>query len=237
MIDHIIVDGGDELFYIEISITGFRNYINSVEFNFENQENELLEKYTQILLKRQEEIKKFGKFARYKHKMQEPTFHDDIRTQLHEVAIEFVQRFRNSIIIQLYSFLESELKAFCNAHQLLTNSTYGVDDLKGSSDLEKIKKYMTKSMNIEIGKSKLWPFINNFRILRNKIAHENSTIKTSDENFKNLEKFAKGNFNLQSNSPEPTFYRIYFNDRNFIDSCVNNVEIFMLEVMNKTQSM
>ena len=51
---------------------------------------------------------------------------------IYEMDIEFRNRFRSSIIIQLFSFLELELKSLCDEHSKLFANEYKLSDLKGN---------------------------------------------------------------------------------------------------------
>jgi hypothetical protein len=221
-------EGGD-LFYIELSIISFRNYINSVENNFSDQKKILAKKYA-------EHYKEVAQNSGDNKTEELNEIWSGATSQLLEIEKEFIQRFRRSIIIQIFSFLESELKNICISHSENTDSIYSVDDLKGNSDLEKVKKYLTKSMKIELGKMTIWPFINNLRLLRNKVVHNNSTIKIADNDLKAIKEFSLDNFSLESENPKPEFYNINFNNKEFINKCVNQVEIILLDVMKNYQS-
>jgi hypothetical protein len=210
-------EGGD-LFYVELSITSFRNYISLVETSFAQQQKIISKKYTDY-------------YKKLKESEHNDSFLHSTTSELQEIEEEFIQRFRNSILIQLFSYLENELKTICNAHSESTKSIYSVNDLKGNSDLDKIKKYLTKSMSIEVGKFTLWPFINNLRILRNKIVHENSTIQIIDSDLKSMRIFSKDKFLLKSLNPHPEFYNIIFDNREFLDECLNKTELFIQEIM------
>lgn len=210
-------DGGD-LFYVELSMVSFKNYLKLIEDNFNEQKKALTDKYN--LYKNSSE----------NHKHFRSPLHMTF-DQLHELEEEFVQRFRQSLIIQLFSYVESDLKSICTANSSATESTYSITDLKGHNDLDKIKRYLSKSMNIEIATFPLWPFINSLRILRNKIVHENAIIQTKDNDFKNLSTFAENRFELKSQNPESAFRNIKLSERNFLDECIVNVEKFMREVM------
>ncbi|WP_367769163.1 hypothetical protein AB3G33_10650 [Flavobacterium sp. WC2421] len=207
-------DGGD-LFYVELSIISFRNYILLVEKSFDEQKKNLSEKYAE----------------HYKNLDNSDLFLHTTTSELLEIEQEFIQRFRKSIVIQIFSYLESELKSICNTHSDSTKSIYTVNDLKGNSDLDKVKKYLTKSMKIEVGKFDLWPFINNLRILRNKIVHENSTIQINDGDLKAIKTFSNNKFLLESENPNSEFYNIVFNNQDFLDECLNKIESFIQEIM------
>ena len=210
-------DGGD-LFYVELSIISFRNYISLVERNFDDQRKILAEKYTAY-------------YKELKDSQNHDSFLHSTTSELQELEEEFIQRFRKSIVIQIFSYVESELKSICNAHYRSTKSIYAVNDLKGNSDLDKAKKYLTRSMGIEVGKYKLWTFINNLRVLRNKIVHEDSTIQNTDSDIKTLTTFSQNRFTLHSQNPTPEFYNITFNKQEFLIECLDNIEIFILDII------
>lgn len=209
---------GADLFYVELSMVSFKNYLKLIEDNFDQQKNILTDRYNQFKNSNEDN----DNFRSPLHMTSE---------QLYELEEEFVQRFRQSLIIQLFSYVERDLKSICNSHSSSTESIYSIIDLKGSNDLDKIKKYMSKSMNIEIAKFSLWPVINSLRILRNKIVHEDATIQANDNDFNNLFAFAKNRFKLKSDNPKPIFYTIKLYDQIFLNECIKNVEDFMKEIM------
>lgn len=210
-------DGGD-LFYIELSIISFRNYISLVEKGFDAQIKVLALKYDEHY----KALNDDNKFNLLLH---------STSSQLMEIEQEFIQRFRKSIVIQIFSFLESELKSICNSHAESTKSIYIVNDLKGYSDLDKIKKYLNNSMDIDLVKFDQWKFINNLRMVRNKIVHENSTIKITNGDYASIKAFSKNYFSLKSHNPNSEFYTIIFDNHNFLEDCLSMVESLIQDVM------
>lgn len=210
-------DGGD-LFYIELSIISFRNYIALVEKGFDAQKKDLSIKYEEHY----KTLNGANKFNSLLH---------TTSSQLMELEQEYIQRFRKSIIIQIFSFLESELKSICNSHAVSTKSIYVVNDLKGYSDLDKIKKYLINSMDIDLVKFDQWKFINNLRLIRNKIVHENSTIKITNGDYASIKTFSKNYFLLESQSTNSDFYTIIFNTQKFLDDCLHMVESLIQDIM------
>ncbi len=148
-----------------------------------------------------------------------------------EIDVEFVQRFRNSVIIQIFSFLEVELKKFCYYHAKTNNKEFTIDDLKGGTELEKAKKYLKKCANIDITTdSANWQFIENIRKLRNKMVHQNSILETKDNDYNSLVTFSKGNFELKQLGLHGS--EIILNDVNFIRKCLVEVQKFLKLTMN-----
>lgn len=89
-------DGGD-LIYVELSILSFRNYISLVEANFESQRKILTEKHSELIN------------APSSHFLERHNSGEELK----ELEEKFIQRFRQSIIIQIFSYVESELKSIC----------------------------------------------------------------------------------------------------------------------------
>lgn len=99
-----------------------------------------------------------------------------------EVNVFFRQRLRQSIIIQLYVFMESYLTKQCDIHWQANQNGKQLRYQDGQGELNKIKSYYKNSLGIDITKdNKQWVFILNLKELRNKIAHSQgkfSDVKT-----------------------------------------------------------
>ena len=94
---------------------------------------------------------------------------------------EFPNRIRYSSIIQTYSMLEIYLKWLCEKLKKINDFPIGISDLKGNSDLEKGKLYLTKIYNIDFNKlNPEWNFLNDMRKIRNQIIHNNGDFTTKD---------------------------------------------------------
>ena len=208
------------IFYIELSIISLRNYWNLVENNLAENHKLLLIKYQTIAKKYQEENYQ-GEDLDY--------FYRSASQSLNEVEIGYSQRFRFSIIIQLYSFIEDELKKYCDNHYNVNSKEYRINDLKGNNDLDKIKKYLTQSAGKAIGENLLWPFINDLRKLRNCIVHSNGVISETDSDYNSLKKFSKNNFIISENNYDD--FKIVLKEKEFIELCINNVQTFLKSVI------
>lgn len=162
-------------------------------------------------------------------------FENNLLTNHYEFEVEFRSKFRNSFVVQLYSFLESELRTYCINHYEQNNKEYSVNDIKGNNDIDKIKKYLKNSASKDLATNKLlWEFINDFRKLRNKITHSEGVISKNDNDYNSLLKFSQKNFQLypltHNNNNEGKFI-IVLDKPNFIDKCIENVFQFIHEVI------
>ena len=211
------------LFYIELSLNSFKSYILLIEDNFEHKIKDSRISAETALRKIYENNEKYDKdYENY--------LNDSVVGQVVEIEVEFINRFRSATIIQLYSFLEVELKVYCQKHSKENFKEYSINDLKGSNEIDKIKKYLKQSANIDLGKLPEWNFINNFRRIRNKIVHNESLVNLLDhDEFEAINRFSRNNFTLQQHSD--TEKRILLDRKEFIYLCLKQLETFLTAIV------
>lgn len=217
---------GNEMFLykIEMTMLSYRNYMTSVENNFDAEKIVLQKRYSLILVELQKNKNNYSREY-------QAHLHDSIVEDYSTIDREFLNRFRSSLIIQLYSFLEIELRKFCELHCINNNKEYSIKDLKGNNDLDKAIKYLKKSANFDINTIKsLWDFISDFRKLRNNIVHHESVIQNTDIDYKSIAKFSKDNFRLKRYVSKTSFI-IVFEDKSFLELCIARIEQFLIEIM------
>lgn len=207
------------IWHIEFSIQSFVKYINLVEDKFGSEVSDLQEQYKEI----QAEI------AENKNNY-EPDYlaylNDQPIEEMIEIDVEFVQRFRNSVIVQAFSFLETELKKFCYNHAKQFSKEYTIDDLRGNNELDKAKKYLKRSANIDLTTNQnQWKYIDNYRKLRNKIVHHNSILFDRDNDFKALKDFSNENFELKQLGIHG--FEIIIDKKNFLFNSLKEIEQFL----------
>lgn len=217
----------NELFRIEFGSKSFQDYISIVEMFFITEIDQLQSEHRSALA----EIN--TKYWNYEPE-EANYIEGQIIDRMYEMDVEFRNRFRSSIIIQLFSFLELELKKFCENHSKIFAKEYTLNDLKGNNELDKVKKYLKNSANIDITSNTiLWNFINDFRKLRNKIVHNESNVLDSDGDFNSIKKFSINNFWFEKNSVEKPEYKIIFDKPEFLLVCVNQIELFLKQVTSQ----
>jgi hypothetical protein len=117
----------------------------------------------------------------------------------------FTNIFRRSITISIFSRYEVEMKKICDQHHLSTNSVFSVKDLKGFSDLEKIKLYLKKQYDINFNDSKYdWNFIDKIRKIRNCLVHEDGICLKSSKTFLMIREMDNQNMDYF----EPTYLKL-----------------------------
>lgn len=159
---------------------------------------------------------------------------DTLSEEFRELDYNFKGWFRNSIIIQLYSFLEVNLTKYCENHKNRYNKEYSLRDLKGQNDLDKIAKYLKNSAEIDIKQLTQWKFIDNIRKLRNCIVHAEGRINTSNNDFRSISDFSKGRFKITNENGLPEIHQVYLDNKQFIKECISEIEGFLIQITSQT---
>lgn len=147
----------------------------------------------------------------------------------HTITIEIGSRFRQSLIIQLYSFLEAHLYKQCEMHAIKYSKEYSVHDLRGNNDLDKVAMYMKNSAGIDIKQLSQWQFVNSFKQLRNILVHREGRI-VDQNTYNKIKGFAKDNFEIQQELGEFE-YKIILSNREFVEYCIEEIHAFLQQVV------
>ena len=150
---------------------------------------------------------------------------DNLVDRLIEIDRDFVQSFRASMITQLFSFIERTIQDVCNSYCLMHNKEFGLDDLRGNSEFEKAKLFLTRSAGVNMKNLEPhWSFINNLRRVRNCIVHNNSTILFGeDKKLEILKAFSKGRYTFYVRDREFKSHYLLFDNKKFIDEIIENI--------------
>lgn len=148
-----------------------------------------------------------------------------------ELSILYPHNFRASFLGQIISFIEFELKKICDFYQTLNNEIFGINDLKGGSDIENCKKYLQKVCNVDFEKLQPeWNFINNAKTIRNKVTHHQGIIDLKDNDLKKFVNSHKGlsfkEDNLTVSKNEITHYTLIICRKDFCDELLTITELF-----------
>jgi hypothetical protein len=221
---------------IKFKIDSLKEYHLFIESNFQKGLEEIQTKFD-IFKSDYEEFKKTNQNSDEDYEDHFLTIGDDLSYQDTLIKDDFILKYRNSLVFLIYSFIEDELTAYCKTNSKL--SLFDIDDLKGSSNFEKFKLFIKRTRIISL--DELRPeidFIDNLRLIRNKITHHNNAIKTSDNDFKKIDAFKRSNFELKSLGKSFKFendnyietevenFMIKLNDVNFLNTIFSNVDTF-----------
>ncbi|OIQ19348.1 MAG: hypothetical protein BM557_06490 [Flavobacterium sp. MedPE-SWcel] len=145
----------------------------------------------------------------------------------------FKQRLRQSIIIQLYSFMELYLTKQCEMYSVGLEEGVRFKDIKGNNELEKFKDFYKNSIKLNIVEldQKRWGFIKNLKVLRNKITHSQGKFSDEDTHGKLRSLENKKTYSLiKENASES--YRIEL-EKDYIIVCIDEVSKFLKDLTVK----
>ncbi|MEQ8416829.1 MAG: hypothetical protein RIB71_20270 [Imperialibacter sp.] len=166
----------------------FRDYLNLMESYLQQE----LEKHNESL--NEKELEEYSKTAGEHHREYMQFLVEEHFKEKTVLAFDFPHSFRSSLVIQIFSFLEFELKNICKYHSSFNNSDFSITDLKGNSDVEKAKIYLTKGAKIDFKQlNPEWPFIDCVRIIRNLLVHHQGIIVADNPDFLKIKEFAENN--------------------------------------------
>ena len=150
---------------------------------------------------------------------------DTLVDKVIEIDRDFVQSFRASMITQLFSFIERTIQDVCNSYCLMHNKEFGLDDLRGNSEFEKAKLFLTRAAKVDIKELEPhWSYINNLRRVRNCIVHNNSTVFGDEiRKYNTLKSFSKGRYILLEKDKDIVYYNLVFDNKNFINEIIENI--------------
>jgi hypothetical protein len=230
-----ILNSENELFGLELIFVDFKNYYNLIESHITKVNKEYQAKYNNQA--NYKEAKKFGKFSNEYLLF----LYEQYINELNNLTVQYPHNLRASFLIHIISFIEYELREICDYHHGKNNTDFRLTDLKGSSDMEKAKKYLSKAAKIDFSKlNPEWDAINTIRKIRNKIVHHNGTIKVTDADWNELEMFCKHTqlINLieeagSNNSQEKSNFNIIIPNRELNYKLIADTESFFIKLMNE----
>jgi hypothetical protein len=181
-----ILSSSNELFGTELIFEEFHNYLNLMEDFLSKNIKDFEEKLDKNKKNIERESRKVGEFKNdYQNHFEGMLFE-----QYHNIFILYPHYFRTSFLIHLISFIEFELREICYDFHYRHSTDFSINDLKGNSDFDKAKKFLTRTVNINFNQlNPEWNFINTVRKIRNKLVHHQGIICENDNDFNEIELF------------------------------------------------
>jgi hypothetical protein len=140
--------------------------------------------------------------------------------------IHIRQRLRQSIVLQLYSFLEFYLTKQCSIHKDRNRLNTGWEKMNEKGELAKIKAYYSKHIQIDISSNiDRWNFILTFKTLRNTIMHSQGKFTDSKIHKRLIQLSNSETYSIIKESTS-NFYRVEMTE-NFIDYCIDEISEFL----------
>jgi hypothetical protein len=110
--------------------------------------------------------------------------------------------FRVFFLTFITSFVEYELCAICNDYFVRHQPDYSFSELKENSDLEKLKKYLSKTVKIDFQELlPEWSTLRTFWKIRNLFVHHNGFITDTDQYWAEIDLFVETNKSFISFDP------------------------------------
>lgn len=152
----------------------------------------------------------------------------NLSRQAREHIMFYPQSFRTSIIVQLFSVFEKDIKDICLYHHHYHKTDFSIKDLRGNSDIQRAKLYLKKTCYINFKKLEPeWSFIETIRKVRNIIIHYQCKINKSHNDWNSIYKFIDKNKNLLGYSE-----CIEYSEKDQLKELFDNEYYFNLEIQN-----
>jgi hypothetical protein len=171
-----------------------------------------------------EDDKKFTEFFKINQ--------EDIKVQ-NVYQNEFDYLFYNSVFITLFSLFEIQFTKLGKICERITESGLKIKDLKGTSDIDTIRKYLQLVCKLDYAKptEKLWLDIEEFKNIRNAIVHnENQLNKNSTKNLNSI----KGMRKIKQHNIQYYNVKVHFkiNNIEFLKDFTNTSEEYIDKILN-----
>ena len=217
--------GGVIKMVLGFSLDSMRKYHRFVEDYFKEHENELAKKMQEL-----EEDIHLNRNLYDEESIADS--YDALTDDFVDIDRQFRLNFRASILIQLYSFLEAELRMACNTYKERFRLPNSFEEERGNGEFEKAKIYLKNNVGIDITKLENYQFVFSIKKVRDCIVHKKSHVRTYDSKFATIKQFHKGNFEFLPLAEGADLYGIKLDRREFIETSISKVEVFLIDLIN-----
>lgn len=207
--------------WLNFETYSFDKYIDFIEHNFESIFEIIEERFHELQATLDDDPVRDtieNNSSYYDHLM------DDTIDDHHEHGI-FQQRYRYSVIIQLFIFFETEMARVLRYNKEVASKRISGDFLDQAKEALKPK--------VLIATFPQYVFLKNFLELRNVIVHYNGKVRTSDPKIskkisclKELKK-SKGFTLIETENPNSTSFEVKIVDQEFLKYSLKQIEDFL----------
>jgi len=223
------------LFGIELAFIELGNYQSAIEKLLETEKNNLERTFNEKDIYQKAKDKSEFQSEYYNHLL------DEYSERQWELTVLYPHNFRASFLTQIISFVEFELKKICDHHHIVNNTVFSIGDLKGNSEIEKCKRYLSKVCNVNFSNLEPeWKFIDDCRIVRNKIIHHQGIFQNIDRDFQRLNEFVKGQIGIRyredmsaTKSKNLTGFTLIIDSKDFCENLLSKTEVFFKRLLNE----
>ncbi|MGB3345454.1 MAG: hypothetical protein WBA61_16205 [Aequorivita sp.] len=190
------------LYQLNLALKPYEKYIKFTEDYLDNQAENFQRKHLESLQNENKDWRKSEEFAQ----------------QMLEIDNEFAQRFRESIIVQLFSFFERTIVSSCEMYY--SNKEINESNFDGTPDkagFDYAKTFLKKNAGINLKDiNDVLDFFAKLNTLRNRIVHDQTFYFYDEEKIINdLRALSKNRFKLVKQKTYPTMFHIYFDEPKF----------------------
>jgi len=158
-------------------------------------------------------------------------------------TVIFLNIYRTSLFTNVFGMLEYELKKACNFHFINNKPNVSMNDLKGNSDFEKAKNYLTKICKINFDSlNPEWNYLQTIKDLRNILIHnQGEFVQTNEKKTKKLIKFISEKdyleFKPNESIDEEEYYsndgKIIVTNKKFNEELIDTANNFFTKLLEK----
>ncbi len=198
--------------FLDIALDPYIKYINFTERYLDNEADKFQNKHLDSLNNENEDWSVSEHYAQ----------------RMLEVDYEFTQRFRESIIVQLFSFFERSLVSSCElyySNKEIDGSNF--DKIPDKADFNYAKEFLKKSAGVKLKDiNNELDFFAKLNTLRNRIVHcETSIFSDEERKINDIRALSKNRFTLAVKQDIIPSYSLYFDKPNFALEIIEKIKL------------
>ncbi|PZX60631.1 hypothetical protein LY54_03315 [Salegentibacter mishustinae] len=161
---------------------------------------------------------------------------EEYRKKMFEVDGNFTQRFRESIIVQLFSFFEKAILNSCEMYYFNKELDEGHQEgMNTKAGFEEAKAFLKKEVRLTL--NELNPeldFFSKLSTLRNKIVHHQlGNLSDDRKKINDIRALSKNRFIIQKKRDFLTSYFIHFDKPEFSFEIIDKIKLFYRKLEEK----
>jgi hypothetical protein len=156
-------------------------------------------------------------------------------------TVIFLNIYRTSLFTNVFGMVEYELKKACNFHFRNNKTIVSMNDLRGNSEFERAKNYLTKICKINFDSLNTeWNYLQTVKDLRNILIHnQGEFVQTNEKKTKKLIKFIREKDYLEFKPNESIDEEEYFSNdgkiivtnKRFNEELIDTADIFFTKLL------
>lgn len=197
--------------FLDMALESYEKYIKFTEEYLDNKAENLQKKHLDSLNNENEDWRVSEHYAQ----------------RMFEVDYEFAQRFRESIIVQLFSFFERSLVSSCEmyySNKEMDESNFNENPEKADFDYAKVFLKENTGVKLKDINNEL-DFFAKLKTLRNRIVHHKTSVFSDDEKkINDIRALSKNRFTLIVKQDITSSYSLYFDKPKFILEIIEKIK-------------